>query len=187
MSKRENFAVDVNSAKFIAKDHVELTSKLIINSDVNSAKFYYTGIAIPVEALPIFWEFKQLVIIKYGKVKGAFSKYLIELMEEEVLRYRASMQHHAANPLQNSMLSINDKIRTDTLARLRRIKQLLIEKAYIKEIPEQVLIETIKATGIRDLRTIKKYYQLCLKLGCKRVIKPYTVMIDIEYFINSAL
>ncbi|MEM4634453.1 MAG: hypothetical protein QXL44_01035 [Candidatus Nitrosocaldus sp.] len=184
---RKNNAVDVNSAKLEQKDFVELTSKLIINSDVNSAKFYYTGIAIPVEAIHIFWEFKQVVIERYGKVKGAFSKYLIKLMEEEVIRYRQSKQQHAANQLQSSMLNINgNHIRQDILIRLRQIKQTLIEQDNIKEIPETLFLQIIKSTGIRDIRTVKKYYQLCLQFGCKRVVKPYTVMINVEEFINNS-
>ncbi|MEM2538757.1 MAG: hypothetical protein QXE38_05560 [Candidatus Methanomethylicia archaeon] len=161
------------------EDFAELTSQLITNIDGNSAKFYYTSIAIPVEDLHIFWEFKQLVITKYGKIKGAFSRYLIKLMEEEVIRHKTSKQHHAVNQLQTGQTGQ----RSDIITRLKRIKQCLIEQGIEKEIPEQHFIEIIRSTGIKDIRTIKKYYQLCLKYGCKRVVKAYTVFISVQDFV----
>ncbi len=132
------------------------------------------------EDLEVLEIFKELVVEKYGKLRGGFSKYIMELIKAEVIRNSNSMQHHIANYAQNP-------IRADINTRIEKIRRCLIEEQVTKEIPEHVFIDVIrKATGLNDNRSIKKYYQLLLKLGCKRVPKAYAVFINVEEFLNRA-
>ena len=137
-----------------------------------------TTLYIESEDLEVLERFKELVVKKYGKLRGGFSKYIMELIRKEVIRNLNSMQHHTANYVQSP-------IRADIKARIEKIRRCLIEEQVTKEIPEHIFINVIReATGLNDNRSIKKYYQLLLKLGCKKVSRAYAVFINVEEFLE---
>ncbi len=148
---------------------------------VNYKVYYKVGFTVSYEDLEILERFKELVVKKYGKLRGGFNRYIMDLIKAEVLSNSNNMQHHAANYMQSS-------IRADIKAKIEKIRRHLIEKQITKDIPESVFINVIReATGLNDNRSIKKYYNLLLKLGCKRVPRAYTVFINVEEFLGKAL
>ena len=145
---------------------------------VNYKVYYKVGITVSYEDLEILERFKELVVKKYGKLRGGFNRYIMELIKAEVLRNSNNMQHHTANYVQSP-------IRADIKARIEKIRRCLIEEQVTKEIPEHIFINVIReATGLNDNRSIKKYYQLLLKLGCKKVSRTYAVFINVEEFLK---
>jgi hypothetical protein len=145
---------------------------------VNYKVYYKVGITVSYEDLEILERFKELVVKKYGKLRGGFNRYIMELIKAEVLRNSNNMQHHAANYMQGS-------IRADIKAKIAKIRRCLVEEQITKEIPETIFINIIReATGLNDNRSIKKYYNLLLELGCKRVSRAYTVFINVEEFLG---
>jgi hypothetical protein len=148
---------------------------------VNYKVYCKVGFTVSYEDLEILERFKELVVKKYGKLRGGFNRYIMDLIKAEVLSNSNNMQHHAANYMQSS-------IRADIKAKIEKIRRHLIEKQITKDIPESVFINVIReATGLNDNRSIKKYYNLLLKLGCKRVPRAYTVFINVEEFLGKAL
>jgi hypothetical protein len=148
---------------------------------VNYKVYCKVGFTVSYEDLEILERFKELVVKKYGKLRGGFNRYIMDLIKAEVLSNSNSMQHHAANYMQSS-------IRADIKAKIEKIRRHLIEKQITKDIPEYVFINVIReATGLNDNRSIKKYYAILLKLGCKRVPRAYTVFINVEEFLGKAL
>ena len=148
-------------------------------------KYYYTGIAIPIEDLDIFLEFKRLCIKKYGKVKGGLSKYLMALIKEEVYRESMSKQQHAGNSMQNH---VTKGLSTRTINTILAIKKYLIEQGIFYEISEKELLRIIQyVTHAKDMRTIKKYYKLLLDMNCKPMARGYSVIINVEEFVNHKL
>lgn len=141
------------------------------------------SIKIPTEYADIWLKFKQIVLDKHGKLKGALSYEILELIKREVIKHE-SKQHHASS---------SSNYRSDVINRLESLRKRLYEEFYDDNdkpalIPEQVFYRIIGDTlNLKDERSIKKYARLALKHGCKKVPKLYNIMIDIDTFVKQGV
>ncbi len=138
-----------------------------------------TSLTIPLEDVELWLEFKHLVLQRYGKLKHGLSKYILELIEEEVSRNRDSKQHHTTNSMHN--------YRSDVIARLERFRRYLIDEG-IEQMPEQAFIKLLaKQLALKDKRSIRKYYKIALELGVSKVSRQYSIFLDLKQFTSKPI
>ena len=110
------------------------------------------GVWIEEEDVPKWENFKSVVLAKHGKLHGVLGDEMVRAIE-------LYLEHEKGNN------NIQEHTRKDVKSRIGQIMRNMHADGYELETTRKIVERYIKETGIKDKRTISKYFKILIDYG----------------------